>query len=360
MPDFHTLTVAQVERLTSDAVAVTFDVPPELAAAFTSRPGQHIALRRTFDGVEQRRTYSICAVPGDPLRIAIKRADGGLFSTWANAAIEPGMALEVLPPAGRFVLSESTGEGRSLLMLAAGSGITPILAMVHHALAREPKSGVTLVYGNHRIDSIMFCEELENLKDRYLDRFDLIHVLSRNEEIEAPLLQGRITGDKVRALAERRIDIARVDEVFLCGPGTMIKDARDTLLALGLPRERIHHEFFAAGGGAYRTKLTVAEPSTSPEESGGAEIIAVLDGARHRFRTRTGEPVIEAAIRAGLKVPYACRGGMCCTCRARIVEGAATMMVNYSLETWEIEKGFTLTCQAVPTTGSLTVDYDAM
>jgi ring-1,2-phenylacetyl-CoA epoxidase subunit PaaE len=259
---------------------------------------------------------------------------------------------------------------------AAGAGITPIIAMIQHALANEPATSFTLVYGNRTLESILFREELEDLKDRYLGRFTLLHVLSRNEESSAPLLEGRITSEKVAALAATLFKPAEVAHVFLCGPGSMIKEARDALLALGVPRAKIHHEFFAPVGGARRTKAaeTGSDPSplrswqdgnasregSDPVRTSGTEAIAVLDGIRHRFTVPSGGHVVDAALAAGIRVPYSCKGGMCCTCRARLVEGQVEMTVNYSLEPWEIERGFILTCQAVPKSDRLVVDYDQM
>jgi ring-1,2-phenylacetyl-CoA epoxidase subunit PaaE len=357
--DFHALRIARVERPIRDAIVVTFEVPPGLREAFAFKAGQHVAVRAVLGGQEERRNYSICARPGETLRIAIKRVPGGLFSTFAAEQWRAGSVVDVMPPSGRFVLPASDGSLRHVLMLAAGSGITPVLAMVKQALEAERQTHVTLVYGNRQLDSMLFREELEDLKDRHLGRFDLMHVLSRNDEIEAPLMQGRVTGEKITALAQRRIDVASMAHVFLCGPGSMIKETRDALFALGVPRDRVHHEFFAAGGGAPR-KRDVAAPVAVEKTAPAFEIVAVLDGIRHRFAAEPGEKVIEAALRAGLKVPYACKGGMCCTCRARIVTGKAEMAVNYSLEVWEIAQGFVLTCQAVVADQTLVVDYDAM
>ena len=361
MQEFHSLTIARVERVTADAIAVTFAVPDDLREAFRFKPGQHVAVRATIEGAEQRRNYSICWGTGDEgLRIAIKRVTGGAFSTFAHATFEAGRTLDVMPPSGRFVVPAGEGRPRNLVMLAAGSGITPILAMVRHALEHEPATRVTLAYGNRDAGSTMFAGELEDLKDRHLTRFQLIHILSRNDEQEAALVQGRVDGDKVAALGRTLIRFDAADHIFLCGPGSMIKDTRNALFAAGVPRERVHHEFFAAGGGAFRAQAApVAPVATAPGEA-AREVVAVLDGVRHRFPIRSGEHVIDAALRAGLRVPYACKGGMCCTCRARIVEGTATMTLNYSLEPWEIEKGFVLTCQAVPDGARLVVDFDAM
>lgn len=360
--DFHPLTIAEVRRETADAISVAFQVPSEKAEAFLYKPGQHVALRARLDGEEVRRNYSICALPGEKhLRIAIKRLPGGRFSTWAHTNLQAGMTLDVMAPAGRFIVPPADGTSRHILLFAAGVGITPIIGMLARVLADEPKTRVTLVYGNRANDAIMFRESLEDLKDKHMGRFTLLHVLSRNDEIEAPLFQGRITGEKIRALAERLIKIETVDHAFACGPGSMIKDVRTALFDLGMARERVHHEFFAAGGGAYRAPEPVTAPLAAPSgERGTVEVVAIMDGMRHRFTAVAGEHVIDAALRAGLRVPYACKGGMCCTCRAKLVEGKAEMTANYSLEPWEMEKGFILTCQAVPKTDKLIVDYDAM
>jgi ring-1,2-phenylacetyl-CoA epoxidase subunit PaaE len=362
--DYHALRIAEVRHETPDAISVTFEVPEPLQPLFVSSPGQHLGVRAIIDGAEQRRSYSIWSHRNDVHpRIAIKQVAGGVFSAWACKTLAAGQTLDVLPPAGRFVLPPGDGAPRHILAFAAGSGITPIMAMVAHALAHERQTRVTLVYGNRAPQSILFREHLEDLKDRHLERFTLLHTLSRNDESTAPLLQGRITAEKVGTLMRGVIQPADIAHVFLCGPGSMIKEVRNALFALGMPRDRVHHEFFAAGGGAYRKSL-LPEPSAPPDSgvdsASAAEVTAILDGMRHHFRVAAGSHVVDAAIAAGVRVPFSCRGGMCCTCRARIIEGAAVMTSNYSLEPWEMEKGFILTCQAVPTTPQLIVDYDQM
>jgi len=370
MHSYQPLRIAGIGRETAEAVVVSLDVPPALAADFRFVPGQHIPVRAIIDGAEQRRTYSICCGPGeDGLRIAIKRVAGGLFSNWANDVLKAGDTLEAAPPAGRFVLPDGAGEARHVLAFAAGVGITPILAMVKQALAREPQTRVTLLYGNRGPDTILFAEELEDLKDRHLGRFTLLHTLSHGEEGGAPLLEGRITADKVRALAGRLFEPAEVAHVFLCGPGAMIKDVRGALLGLGMPARKVHFELFAP---ASPSPAPAPHPSPRPppgqafpaegrrEGVAGAEVVAILDGIRHRFTVPPGGRVVDAALAAGVRVPFSCKGGMCCTCRARLIEGEARMALNYSLEPWEIERGFILTCQAVPTSERLVLDYDQM
>jgi ring-1,2-phenylacetyl-CoA epoxidase subunit PaaE len=381
MHEYHPLGIAAVRRETAAAIAVTLDVPSSLAAAFRFRPGQHLPVRATIDGAEQRRTYSICCGPGEPgLRIAIKRIPGGLFSNWANDTLKAGDILDVMPPAGRFVLPDSEGEARHVVACAAGAGITPILAMVKHALEREPHTIFTLVYGNRSPETILFAEELEDLKDRHLGRFTLLNTLTHSEEAGAPLLEGRITADKVKTLAARLFAPAQVAHVFLCGPGSMIKEARRALLALGMPAAKVHFELFAPaapspglrgegrGEGQPHTPppelVTAPHPNPLPAEKRGegapAEVVAILDGIRHRFMVPPGGKVVDAALAAGVRVPYSCKGGMCCTCRARLVEGKAEMAANWSLEPWEIDRGFILTCQAMPRSQRLVVDYDQM
>jgi ring-1,2-phenylacetyl-CoA epoxidase subunit PaaE len=359
--DFHSLPIKDVRRETPEAISILLEVPETLRAQFAWRPGQHVTLRTTLGGEEQRRTYSICSGPQDEgLRIAIKRVVGGNFSTWANDTLAPGQRLEVMPPTGRFVLPVSEAKPRHILAIAAGAGITPIIAMVQHALVLEPETAVTLIYGNRTLQSSMFRERLEDLKDLYVGRFTLLNVLSRNTESDAPLLEGRIDGDKVRALASCLLRLEGFDHIFLCGPGNMIKEVRNAFLALGVSRDRIHHEFFAAGGGAYRQAPAPPPADGIAEPRTGAEVVATIDGIRHAFDVPAGMHVVDAALAAGVRVPYSCKGGMCCTCRARVIEGQARMTTNYSLEPWEIAQGFILTCQAIPETVRLVVDYDQM
>ncbi|MFM2423383.1 MAG: phenylacetic acid degradation oxidoreductase paaE [Pseudomonadota bacterium] len=362
-PTLYPLTIRAIDRSTPDATVVTFDVPDAQAARFRFKPGQHLPLHFVVPGVEglQRRTYSIASGPGEPLRVGIKRVRGGFISIHAQDALAVGQVIEAEPPAGRFTFVPSETMQRQLLFLAAGSGITPILAMVKSALAQEPLAHVTLVYGNRTRQGSMFAAELEDLKDRYMGRFDLVSVFSRADETDAPLLTGRIDGKMITALNGRAFEVGGLDRVFACGPGTMIKETRDQLMALGLPREKFAHEFFAAGGGAYRTPQPDAAAAPAVAAPAGPEVVAILDGMRTRFTTLPGESVLDGALRAGVKAPFACKGGMCCTCRAKLVEGTAPMTLNYSLEAWEVDAKFVLTCQAVPQgTATVVVDYDAM
>jgi ring-1,2-phenylacetyl-CoA epoxidase subunit PaaE len=367
MRDFRPLRIAAVTRETSEAIAVTLEVPPALKETFSFRPGQHLGVRATIEGEEQRRSYSICGCSDLGLRIAIKRVAGGRFSHWAHATLRPGDALEVMPPAGRFILHDGDGGARNLVAFAAGVGITPIIAIIRQALANEPLTSVTLLFGNRTPESILFGEELEDLKDRHLGRFTLLHVLSQSAESGAPLLEGRITGGKVKALAGLLFEPAAVAHVYLCGPGAMIGEVRTALIELGVPRAQIHHEFFApaqAGRGAASPPpgAETGDPRITgkSEHAEYTEAIAVLDGVCRSFRVPRGGHLVDAALAAGIRVPYSCKGGMCCTCRAKLLEGKVEMTHNYSLEPWEMARGFVLTCQAVPVSQRVVVDYDCM
>lgn len=351
------LTVRAIERLTPDSVAVTFDVPAADAEKFHFHPGQHVALHVPIAGAVERRTYSIAAPTGGPLRVAIRAIEGGKVSNWAARDLKPGAVIKTAPPQGRFVLPVSDGQARHVLFIAAGAGITPILGMMTDLMERERDSTATLLFGNRTNETTMFLTALEDLKDRYPARFDVLHVQSRSGDGDNPVAEGRLTGEKLRELATRRVDIARMTHAYLCGPGSMIKEARTTLYDLGMPVDRVFHEFFVSGGAA--PKSTGRDPAANIAH-GASAAVAILDGVRHSFTIAPGQSVLDAALKAGVKAPYSCTGGMCCTCRAKLVEGTAPMDVNYSLEDWEIDKGFVLTCQAKATSARVVVDYDAM
>lgn len=358
--EFHALPIAAVRRETADAISFALAVPEALRENYRYRAGQHLVVRATLGGEEVRRTYSISSDPADnQLWITVKRVDGGAFSAHAHAVLCEGAALEVMHPAGRFVAPDDGGDGRTYLAIAAGSGITPVMGLIRHVLAREPNSRIMLVYGNRTFDSIIFREALNDLKDRYLGRLSVLHVLSRDTEADLPLLSGRIDGDKVKALLPLIGPAADIDHVYLCGPGNLIKDAREALLDAGVARERIHFEYFRAGPESVQRR-TPAPKVTDVTPAAGAEVIAVIDGTRHVFRVPDGGLVVDAALRAGVRVPYSCKGGMCCTCRAKLVEGEVAMLRNFSLESWEVDAGFVLTCQAQPRSNRVVLDYDQM
>jgi ring-1,2-phenylacetyl-CoA epoxidase subunit PaaE len=353
-PRFHRLAVADLRREASDAVSLTFAIPPELASDYQFAPGQYLTLRTTMDGEEVRRSYSICSGPTDgELRIAVKKVDGGAFSSWAADELNAGDQLDVMTPTGRFGVVPSSDQGRIHVGFAAGSGITPILSIVKGVLAREPESRFFLFYGNRSTENMLFREALEELKDRFLARFSLFHVIS-GEEQDIPILQGRLDGEKVRVLLRSLVPAATVDHVFVCGPTGMSEEIEATCAELGIAAAKIHVERFVSGlGGKPRPKAVVA--ASAPPKAVAALII---DGKRREVPVAEGEAILDAALRAGMDLPFACKGGMCSTCRAKLVEGTAQMEVNYALEPWELEAGFILTCQARPTSDKVVVDYD--
>ncbi|MGO4129471.1 1,2-phenylacetyl-CoA epoxidase subunit PaaE [Inquilinus sp. YAF38] len=355
-PRFHRLTIRDLRRETADAVSIAFDVPGELAADYRYNPGQYLTLRATIDGEDLRRSYSICSGPDDgELRIAVKRVEGGVFSDWVNRALQPGDAVEVMTPTGRFGVPCIPERPRIHVGFAAGSGITPVLSILRGVLAREPDSRFFLFYGNRSTGEILFREALEELKDRFLGRLSVFHVLSQEEQ-DLPILNGRLDGDKVRLLLRLVVPAEAVDEVYLCGPEAMSREIAGTLAELGVGPEKVHVELFVSALGGRPRPKSVAPPLDAPSR------IAVLtvDGKRREVPVAEDESILDAALRAGMDLPYACKGGMCSTCRAKLVEGEAAMDLNYSLEPWELEAGFILTCQSHPKTDRVVVDYDQM
>ena len=394
LPRFHWLRVAEVRQETPDAISVTFEVPPELAAQYAFRAGQYLTLRTTLDGEELRRSYSICSGEHDgELRIAIKRLPGGVFSEWAQRTLQPGTAIEVMTPTGRFGIPLSAsmsataaasvsrpGQGhappvsrpaqaghprladrhtaspsaaRVHVAIVAGSGITPVLSIMKTVLACEPHSHVFLFYGSRSSGGILFRGVIEDLKDRYLGRLSVFHVLSREQQ-DVDVLNGRLDQDKLTLLLRRMLGGVSIDAAYVCGPFGMIAGVQATLAEVGVPAERVHIERFTS---ALDGKPRVPPP-VSPTTTPFATATVIVDGARTEIPVAEGEAVLDAALRAGLELPYACKGGMCCTCRARLLQGSVEMALNYSLEPWEIEAGFVLTCQAHPTSPVVMLDYD--
>lgn len=352
-PRFHTLRIASLRRETADAVSLAFAVPAALRAAYRYTPGQYLTLRATIDGEDVRRSYSICSgLDDDELRVAIKRVEGGVFSTWANASLRVGDALAVMTPEGRFGVPIDPAAARTLVGFAAGSGITPMLAILKTVLAREPASRFWLFYGNRSTDSIMFRGALEDLKDRFLSRLSVFHVLSREQQ-DVPVLNGHLDAEKVRLLMRAMLPVSLVDQAFVCGPQPMIEGLEKALADLGLPRPRIHVERFTPGVGG-RPRAVVVQPTAVPK----AIATVISEGVCTDIPVADGEAIIDAAIRAGRNLPFSCKGGMCCTCRARLLEGRVEMTVNYSLEPWETDAGYILTCQSHPVTSRVVIDYD--
>ncbi len=373
---FNTLRVKDVRRLTADSVEVTFEVPPELQADFDYAPGQYVALRAEIEGKELRRSYSICTepVPGE-IRVAIKRDIGGVFSTWANEELTPGASLEVMNPSGAFVsktaitsmnrpeeLAEEAVARRAdarLVAFAAGSGITPIMAIARSVLRSSPQATFELVYANRSASDVMFAEEIGDLKDRYPARFAVHHVLSREQRLN-PLLTGRIDAEKLTALLDHVLRPEDTDEWFLCGPFELVQLLRDELASRGVAEEKVRFELFSTG----RPDRPAGQQGRRVQADPGGKTVEIeftLDGLTGQVASpaASGETVLNAALRSRSDVPFACAGGVCGTCRAKVVSGSFEMDENYALEKDELERGYVLTCQTRPTGEKLVVDYDA-
>jgi ring-1,2-phenylacetyl-CoA epoxidase subunit PaaE len=359
---FHDLTVSRIRPEAAGAVAIALAIPGDLFDAFQFQPGQFLTLRATVNGVDLRRSYSICSTPSHltrcrELEVGIRPMEGGLFSNWAATQLKAGDTLAVMPPDGRFVSRRPRALHR--VGFAAGSGITPILSILASTLEAQPEAKFTLVYGNRQMTSVMFNEALQDLKDRYLDRLTLIHVLSRQAQ-EVDLLQGRIDGPKVQAIIDALLPVGSMDEVFICGPEAMIDATQAALLAAGVPANRVHSERFTSPA------LEALSPETrqalvvgrKPKAAGNIGLTVLLDGKPHVLRMNAGEHVLDVALAAGLDLPYSCRGGVCCTCRAKVISGSVQMDRNFTLEPWETRQGFVLSCQARPTSEQLVVSYD--
>ncbi|MFH8929586.1 2Fe-2S iron-sulfur cluster-binding protein [Streptomyces pristinaespiralis] len=349
---FHPLRVSEVERLTDDSVAVTFDVPPELRETFRHTPGQHIALRRLVDGVEIRRTYSICspAAPAEAvpvLRIGIRLVDGGEFSTYALKELSVGDIVDVMPPAGRFLFPPRPGHFAAVV---GGSGITPVLSMAATLLATEPEARFCLIRSDRTAASTMFLEEVADLKDRFPDRFQLVTALSREEQ-QAGLPSGRLDQQRLTGLLPSLLPVTEVDGWFLCGPFGLVVAADRALRVLGVDRGRIHQEIFHVDDGSAPTPATVAAPAH-------ASLTATLDGRSGSWPVQEGESLLETVLRSRADAPYACKGGVCGTCRAFLVSGEVRMDRNFALEPEETEAGYVLACQSHPATAEVELDFD--
>lgn len=354
-PRFHHLTVSDLRRETADAVSLAFAVPPEVAAAYSFAPGQYLTLRATLDGAEVRRSYSICSAPASgELRIAVKLIEDGLLSSFLNSSTKIGDELDVMTPTGRFGQG-ALQDGRTYAGFAAGSGITPLMSIITHSLEQEPASRFFLFYGNRAAHSVLFGEALADLKDRFPDRLAVLHVLSREAQ-DLDDLNGHIDGPKIARWLHHIVPAHLIDQAFICGPEAMIIAAEAALVQAGVAADKIHNERFVSSlGGAPRLR---AKPAEAAPAAFVATIIA--DGKSRDIGLAAGETILDGALRAGMDLPFACKGGMCSTCRAALIEGAATMDQNFSLQDWEVQKGFILTCQAHPTTPHVKVDFDAM
>lgn len=351
MASFHTLTVAEVEELTDDAVAVTFDVPADLVDDFAFVPGQSLTLRRQVEGVEHRRQYSICAPSGARPRVGVREIPDGLFSRWLVREVRPGDQVEVQTPSGRFCPDPALLVGGRHLCIAAGSGITPMLSVANEVLDRG--GDVTLLYGNRTTSSVMFAEELGDLKNEHGADLQLVHVLSR-EPRDVDLFSGRLDADRLRRLLTVLAPAASYDHVWICGPHTMLEDARTVLAELDVPADRVHFELFYVDAPPPDVDRPGAEVSGET-----TQVTVVLDGVTTTGPLPRDLSVLDGAQATRADLPFACKGGVCGTCRAKVTEGAVDMRRNYALEPAEVEAGFVLTCQSYPLADPVTVDFDA-
>ncbi len=355
MAKFHQLEIKDIRRETADCVSIAFDIPESLKDSFQYKQGQYITLKVKVGGEELRRSYSACSSPiaDEELRIAVKKVENGRVSGHLNNGIEVGTSIEVMEPMGNFYTEMPSGSSKHYVGFAAGSGITPVMSLLKTALASDDTSKFTLFYGNKSESDIIFKDELEALQDKYGERLEVNHLLSR-EKTADPLFTGRISSAKCADLIARFPDVLNADEHFLCGPFDMIEGIKERLLEEGVQKEKVHFELFS-------TPVPAEESEESAEGDGSvveAKATIVLDGEETEITVPVGENILDAALDAGLDAPYACTGGSCCTCRAKVMEGKAVMDVNYALTDEEVEAGYILTCQSHPTTAKIVVDYD--
>lgn len=352
---FHKLKVKEVRQETPDCVSIAFSVPGELKKDFEFAQGQNITVRKKIGDDDIRRSYSICSAPYEnELRIAVKKVDGGKFSTYANTELKAGDELDILPPTGKFNTNLEPANCKQYLAFAAGSGITPVISIIKTTLQVESKSSFTLVFGNKGRSSIIFFEELEGLKNRYLNRFNFINVLSR-EKTDAPINSGRINSDKLIEL-NKLVDYKSTDDFFICGPEEMIFCVKDFLEQRGIDKKKIHFELFTTPG---QKKASLRKPQAASSAGPKSRITIKLDGRSFDFDLGfDNDCILDAALKQGADLPFACKGGVCCTCKAKLLEGEVEMEVNWGLEQDEVEQGFILTCQSHPKTEKVVVDFD--
>ena len=355
MSKFYPLSVAKVKSETRDTIAVTFDVPPELAPSFAYQQGQHLTLRALIDQEDVRRSYSICsAVQDNALRVAIKRTPGGVFSSWANDNLKPGMTLDVMPPMGHFNVPLAAENMRRYVAFAAGSGITPILSIIKTTLLTEPNSSFTLFYGNRASSSVIFKDELTDLKDIYMQRLNLAYVMSREQQ-DIELFNGRITKEKCEQFIKHWIRIEDIDVAFICGPEDMMHGVSAALQEAGMPKQNIKVELFAASIPKHQHKARVFDAEARHE----TEVTVIMDGNHTSFTMdKDKESILDAGLRAGIDMRYSCKGGVCSTCRCKLLDGKVDMDANYALEDYEIARGFVLSCQSFPVTDKVVIDFD--
>jgi ring-1,2-phenylacetyl-CoA epoxidase subunit PaaE len=353
-PKFHALQIEDVRQETEDTVSVAFSVPNDLISAYQYNAGQYLTLKATINGEEVRRSYSICTAPHEnELRVAIKRVENGLFSTWATQELKAGQSMDVMTPMGNFQLTPSVSSTKNYVLFAAGSGVTPIISIAKTILTQEPNSRVTMVYGNKGFASIIFREEIEALKNTYMTRFRLVHILSR-ESLGNKLQKGRIDEDKVSAVYKAFLQNESIDGVYICGPESMIHAVKNGLSSHGVAENNIHFELFGTNQAAIKK-----EEKKDDSKVVLAKVTIIMDDDHFDFDLSSNDTsILEAGHQAGADLPFACKGGVCCTCKAKILEGSAVMDVNYALEKDEVEAGYILTCQAHPTSEKLVVSFD--
>jgi ring-1,2-phenylacetyl-CoA epoxidase subunit PaaE len=356
MNQFYPLKVASVAKNTRDAVVVTFDVPGDLHQKFSFRPGQYLTLRTRVGGEELRRSYSICAAPGDKqLRVAIKRLNDGAFSTWANQHLMPGESLDVMPPDGHFTVDFSPENARHYAAFAVGSGITPILSLIKTALDTEPKSSFTLFFGNRASSAVLFREEIEDLKNRYMERFSLVYIMSREQQ-DIELFNGRLDGAKVTQLLTLWLDPAQIDYAFVCGPQDMTEQVVQALQDQGVDKSHIKFELFGSPKGP-RALRTGHEVREAPGQQ--CELTIIQDGVTRTLTIeKNKDSVLDSALVQGIELPYSCKGGVCSSCRCKVIEGEVDMDANFALEDYEVARGFVLSCQSFPVTDRVVIDFD--
>ena len=358
MNEFYTLRVSEVRRETEGCVSVSLSLPESMVQDFSYHAGQYLTMEAEIGGETVRRSYSLCSAPCEnELRVAIKQVENGVFSTWANQSLQAGDALRVMTPNGKFVLKTDAHQTREFLAFAAGSGITPILSQIKQVLKEEPNSQFTLFYVNRDTASIIFRESLQELKDVYLDRFRLFHILTREPQ-DIELFNGRLDEDRCKAiLASEWVDVDRVESAYLCGPEEMIWACKSALEGAGMNSEAVKFELFTSGKPPVKPETTKTKAEANDQS--GKRLSIVMDGVTTVVQVPPGKAIMDAALDAGLDAPYSCLGGVCCTCRAKLVQGTAEMEANYALEPDETEAGFVLTCQAKLTgEGPFTVDFD--
>ena len=353
---FYNLEVASVRKTTSDCTVVSFQIDDSLKELFQYHCGQHLTLKTTVNGEDIRRSYSLCSSPLDnEWQVAVKKIDGGLFSTFVNEQLKPGDQLEVMPPSGRFFIKSDATHQKNYIAFAAGSGITPIISIIKTHLNQEPAATFKLFYVNRNVGSIILKEEIEALKNQFFERFEVFYFLTR-EERDVPLLNGRLTEEKLDTIFKLVIDQASVSDYFLCGPEAMIFMVRDYLTQMGIPEKKIHFELFTTDRGAQKVRKAIR---TSPNGKDNCEVTILEGGKTFKFSLPQGSnTILDSALQKSADLPFACKGGVCCTCRAKLLEGEVDMAVHYGLEQDEIDDGYILTCQSIPLSKKVIVDFD--